>query len=526
MFNMNQQNPAIAPQVKQRSLVHSTTTVSAMTMISRITGFFRDMVVAHMFGAVAAIDAFYVAFKIPNFLRRLFAEGSFSQAFVPVLAEYNQQRSHGEVQQFVNRMAGTLSVILFGVTLLAILVAPLLTLVFAPGFAQDPSRYDLATTMLRITFPYLLLISLTAFAGAILNSYGRFMVPAFTSVLLNVGMIIAAVFFAPFFTQPVLALAWGVFLGGIIQLLFQLPFLARIHLLPKLTLGFNDPGVRRVIKLMVPALFGVSVAQINVLVDTIFASFLKVGSVTWLYYSDRLMGFPIGVFGVALATVVLPNLARKHANNSQAAFAVTLDWSIRCILLVGLPAAVGLGVLAEPLFASLFQYGKFTPHDVVMAGYSLSAYALGVPFFMLIKTLASGFYAKQNIKTPVRIAVLAMIANTVLCSALIMPLAHVGLALATSLSAMLNTGMLVYMLWKLTIWQFQPGWWKFSLRLLFASTVMGLLLWFGKGQIADWFAWHSVKRGVHLLTLVTVAGLAYFGCLWLTGMRVRDFRAN
>lgn len=514
------------PQVRKSGLIHSTATVSLMTLLSRISGFLRDMIVAHLFGAVAAIDAFYVAFKIPNFLRRLFAEGAFSQAFVPVLAEYNQQRDHTEVQQFVNRMAGTLSLILFGVTLIAVLSAPLLTLLFAPGFTQDASRFALASAMVRITFPYLFFISLTAFAGAVLNSYGRFMVPAFTSVLLNVAMIAAAVFLAPNFKQPVVALAWGVFIGGIIQLLFQLPFLANLSLLPRPKFAWNDPGVKKVVKLMVPALLGVSVGQINVLVDTIFASFLKVGSVTWLYYSDRLMGFPIGVFGVALATVVLPNLARKHASNSQGAFSITLDWSIRCILLVGVPAAIGLGVLANPLFATLFQYGKFTPHDVLMSGCSLGAYALGVPFFMLIKTLASGFYARQNIRTPVRIAVVAMVANMIFCGLLIKPLAHVGLALATSLSALLNAGMLLAGLLKLKILQPQPGWKKFSVQMLLASLVMGIVLWFGQGDINQWFVWHSIQRGVHLLTLVIIAFISYFGCLWLTGVRLRDFRAH
>jgi putative peptidoglycan lipid II flippase len=511
-------------RIKQRGLLHSTGTVSAMTLLSRIAGLTRDMIVANVFGAIAAVDAFYVIFKIPNFLRRLFAEGAFSQAFVPILAEYNQQRSHNEVQEFVNRIAGTLGFVLFVLTVIAVLAAPILTLIFAPGFSHDASRFALASYILRITFPYLMFISLTAFAGAILNSYGQFMVPAFTSVLLNLSMIVAALFVAPYFSQPVLALAWGVFVGGVMQLLFQLPFLYRLKLLPRPKFAWYDPGVRKVIKLMVPALLGVSVAQVNLMVDSIFASFLKVGSVSWLYFADRLMSFPVGVFGVAIATVVLPHLARKHVNQAEEAFAATLDWSIRCILVIGLPAALGLAMLAEPLFTSLFQYGKFTAWDTKMASQSLCAYAVGVPFIMLVKTLVSGFYAKQNIRTPVRIAIIAMVSNTVLCLLLIKPLAHVGLALATSCSALLNVGLLAYGLYKRKIMRLQPGWQKFLLRLAIANVLMAGILCLLKGDMAVWSAWHGLQRAWHLTELVALAVVSYISCLYLTGMRLNDLR--
>lgn len=505
-----------------KSLVKSTSVVMSMTMISRVFGFIRDMVTAGIFGAGASFDAFSVAFKIPNFMRRLFAEGSFSQAFVPVLSEYQKTQSKEEVQRFVDAMSGTLGVALIFATILGVLGAPLIIQLFAPGFAAQGDRFDLAVTMLRITFPYLFFVSLTAFSGAILNTYSRFWVAAFTPVLLNIAMITAAFYFAPHYATPIIMLAWGVFAAGVLQLLFQIPFLRRLHLLPRPRVDFKDPGVRRVLKLMVPALFGVSVGQINLLVDTLFASLLVVGSVSWLYYSDRLMEFPLGVFGVAISTVILPHLSRHHAVKSAKSFSQTLDWAMRAVMLVGIPAAIALAIMAGPMLSTLFQYGKFDGHAVLMARQSLIAFALGITPFMLVKIFAAGFYARQDMKTPVRIGVIAMVANIIFNIIFIGPLKHAGIALATSLAAMINMGCLFYYLCTRGYYIPREGWRAFSLRLGFANTTMGLWLWFGSGDLEQWIAQHAMWRVSHLAFLLISAGLIYLASLWLAGIRPQD----
>ena len=511
-------------KTEARGLFRSTGLVACMTFLSRILGFVRDMVCAYYFGASAGYDAFLVAFKIPNFMRRLFAEGAFSQAFVPILSEYRETRSHEEVQDLVNRTAGTLGAALFIVTLIAVLAAPLLIMIFAPGFHGEATRFTMASDMLRITFPYLLLISLTAFAGAVLNTYGAFGVPAFTPVLLNLCLIGASIFLAPHFHKPVEALAWGVLAAGFVQLFFQFPFLKRKRLLPKPKISFRDPGVRRILKLMAPALLGVSVAQISLLLDTVFASFLKVGSVSWLFYSERLMSFPLGVFGVALSTVILPHLSRKHADKSEEQYSETLDWAIRSILLIGIPAAIGLRLLAGPLMATLFSHGHFGAYDVRMARMSLMAFSLGVPAFMMIKVLASGFYARQNIKAPVRIAVIALVINMILNLLLIIPLAHVGLALATALSGCVNASLLYKALRKEKIFSPQTGWSKYILQLLTANGALAGFLWWFSGNLQQWLDWHWQSRTEHLLLLVFGGMLLYSMTLLLVGLRFRDFK--
>jgi len=505
-----------------KKLFKSTSVVVGMTTISRIFGFLRDMVTAQIFGAGGAFDAFSVAFKIPNFMRRLFAEGSFSQAFVPVLAEYQKQQTHADVQRFISAMAGTLGTILLGVTVIGVVFAPVFVRVFAPGFATSGPRYDLAVTMLRITFPYLMLISLTAFSGAILNTYNRFWVAAFTPVFLNICMISAAIWLAPQLSVPITGLAWGVFIAGMVQLVFQWPFLRHLRLLPSPTVCFQDPGVRKVLKLMIPALFGVSVSQINLLLDTLFASFLAVGSVSWLYYSDRLMEFPLGVFGVAISTVILPNLSRHHASQSPEEFSLTIDWALRCVLLVGLPAGVALAVIAGPLLSTLFQHGKFDAHAVVMAQKSLTMFALGIAPFMIIKILASGFYAKQDLRMPVRIGIVAMIANMVLNAILIWPLAHAGIALATSLASIINMGLLYFFLRKKKLYTPRAGWGYFAFRLFFANSVLAVWLWMGAGDLSVWLTSSWQTRGIHLFALLFSAVLVYFAGLWVAGVRPRD----
>ncbi|MCF7981873.1 MAG: murein biosynthesis integral membrane protein MurJ, partial [Pseudomonadales bacterium] len=409
------------------SHLKSTGVVGSYTMLSRILGLLRDVVIANFIGASASADAFFVAFKIPNFLRRLFAEGAFAQAFVPVLSEYKTQRDHLAVKELVNNVAGTLGLALALLTGVAMVAAPVITLVFAPGFIQYEEKLALTTDLLRITFPYLFFISLTAFSGSILNSYGRFGIPAFTPVLLNISLICAALFLAPNLNEPVMALGWGVLIAGAAQLLFQLPFLAKLHLLPAPKLHRQHEGVKQILTLMLPALFGVSVSQINLLLDTLLASFLKTGSVSWLYYSDRLVELPLGVFGIAIATVILPSLSRLHASQSTEKFSQTLDWALRSVCVIGVPAALALFILAEPLIITLFQYGAMTERDVAMAAMSLRAYSFGLFAFMLIKVLAPGYFSRQDTKTPVRIAVWAMLTNMILNLILVWPLQHAGL---------------------------------------------------------------------------------------------------
>jgi len=506
-------------------LLRSSGLVGSMTMLSRVLGLIRDVVIANYFGASGSADAFFVAFKIPNFLRRLFAEGAFSQAFVPVLSEYRSRRDLAAVKQLVDHVAGALGSVLLLVTLIAVIGAPLLAALFAPGFyLAGGEKFELAAQMLRITFPYLLLISLTAFCGAILNSYDRFAMPAFTPVLLNLSLIGAAIWLSPRMDPPIMALAWGVLMAGAVQLLFQLPFLARLRLLPLPRADFKDEGVRRILKLMLPALFGVSVAQINLLLDTVLASFLQTGSVSWLYYSDRLSELPLGVFGIAIATVILPSLSRIHAEKSPERFARTLDWAIRMILLIGLPAALALMVLAEPLIATLFHYGEMTARDVLMAAMSLRAYAFGLLAFMLIKVLAPGYFARQNTQTPVKIAVKAMVANMVLNLILIWPLDHVGLALATSLSAFLNAGWLLHGLMQEGVFRWQPGWGVLLLRLLSACAVLVGVLLMVQSLCGNWLEADLWLRARWMAQLVVAGAGGYLLTLLATGLRLRHLR--
>ncbi len=511
---------------KRQSLLRATSLVSVMTFISRIVGFVRDMVIAQMFGAQAGMDAFYVAFRIPNFMRRLFAEGAFSQAFVPVLAEYQKTRSAADVRTFIARILGSMSLVLTLVTVVAVCAAPLITVIFAPGFAAESTRSVLTTEMLRITFPYLMLISLTAMAGAILNTYGYFGVPAITPVLLNLSMLGAAIYLSHYFQPPVLALAWGVLLAGMVQLLFQLPFLAQKKLLLRPQIFWRDDGVKRVLHLMVPALFGVSIAQINLMIDTVFASFLQVGSVTWLFYTDRLVDFPLGVFGVAIATVILPHLSRRHAEQSDLLFSRALDWALRLLLLIGLPSGLGLMLFALPLIASCFTYGHFSSFDALQTQKSLITLGSGIPAFMMVKVLASGFYAKQNIKTPVKVGAVAMLVNTCLCALLIRPLAHAGLALASALAGYLNCGVLLVLLIKRGIYKPMSGWWRFLVQTILANAVLSIYLNYAAENLSFWLERSMSHRLGLLLAHVLAATVIYLLSLALFGVRIKQFRGQ
>ncbi len=497
-----------------------------MTLVSRVLGLIRDIVIAGTFGAGAGADAFFVAFKIPNFLRRLFAEGAFAQAFVPVLSEYRTGRSVDEVRRLINAVSGTLGLTLILLCVVCILAAPLIITLFAPGFHQYPEKLALATTLLQITFPYIFLISMTAFVGSVLNSYGRFAIPAITPVWLNLSMIGAALIMTRWFEEPTLAMAWGVIIAGVTQLVFQLPFIRQIGLMPQPVVDWKHEGVQRILRLMVPALFAVSVTQINLMLDTILASFLPTGSVSWLFYSDRLSELPLGVFGIAIATVILPSLSRKHARDDPRQFSGTMDWALRLVVLIGLPAAVALLALAEPILTTLFQYGALTRLDVVMSAQSLRAYSLGLLGFMLIKVLAPGYFARQDTKTPVSIAVKAMVVNMVLNLILIYPLRHAGLALATSIAAFVNAGLLYAGLHRLGVYRPLEGWRTFLLQMLLANSAMLAFLLVFNAPTESWFAWEWPQRVMRMGGLVVGGGAVYFGVLLLTGVRLRDFRGG
>lgn len=514
----------------RKSLLHASLTTGGMTLFSRVLGLVRDQVLAHVLGASGSAGAFILAFKIPNFFRRLFSEGAFSQAFVPVLSEYRSQGSHAAVQALVNYVAGALGSILLLVSLIGVIGAPLVAMIFAPGFTQDTAKFALLVDLIRITFPYLLLISLTGFAGAILNSYDRFAIPAFTPVLLNVCMIAAALFAAPYFSDPSYALAWGVLMAGILSLMFQLPFLRRIHLLPRPQLSLRDPGVKKILSLMVPALFGVSISQLNLLLDSTIASFLPDGSIGWLYYSDRLVELPLGVFAVAIATVIMPSLARQHTAASPEYFSRTLDWAIRLILLAAVPATLALIILAEPIILTLFQHGKLTIYDAVMSSYSLQFYALGLLGFMLIKVLAPGYFARQDMKTPVRIGVISIIANIVMKILIVTPLylyfsfGHVGLALSTALAAYVNAYLLYRGLRRAGVYLPGPNWGKLLLRYGSANLAMVLVLFVFLYHWDGWQAWSLLERVWHLLVVCVVGGATYFVSLLLVGVKLNEFR--
>ncbi|MDP1559455.1 MAG: murein biosynthesis integral membrane protein MurJ [Nitrosomonas sp.] len=505
------------------NLLRILATISSMTFISRILGFLRDVLIARIFGAGAATDAFIIAFRIPNLLRRLFAEGAFSQAFVPILAEYKNCRTEEETHDLIDHVAKLLGLTLFVITVIGVFSAPLIIYASAPGFTADPEKFELTVALLQITFPYIFFISLVSLAGGILNTYGKFFVPALTPALLNLSFIGCALWLAPRMDPPILALAWAVFIGGVLQLAFQIPFLIRIKRLPRFRLKSVDTGAWRVLKQMGPAVFGVSVGQISMLINTIFASLLVTGSVSWLYYADRLMEFPAGLLGVALGTALLPSLARHYNSNSAEAYSRLLDWGLRLTVLLTLPAAVALALLSAPLIGTLFYYGAFTANDVWMTREALVAYSVGLLGLILVKVLAPGFYARQNIKTPVKIAVITLIATQLMNLAFIHPLQHTGLALAIGLGACLNAGLLYYKLRRHKIYQPQPGWFIFLLKILVAVIIMGMTLWLASGSDVSWLTDSSVNRATRLAGVIIIGATSYFVTLWLLGFRLKDF---
>jgi putative peptidoglycan lipid II flippase len=506
------------------NLLKTLSTISGMTLLSRITGLARESLKATAFGAGLQMDAFEAAFRLPNILRRLFAEGAFSQAFVPILAEYRRQRGDGETAALVGRVGTILAVSLLLLSAAGVLAAPWLVYALASGFAQTPGKVELTAEMVRIVFPYILFVSLVSLAGGVLNVYRLFAIPAFTPVLLNLSIIGAALFLAPFCHPPIVALAWGVFIGGVAQLALQIRPLLSNGMLPRPRLDWRDKGVRRVLTAMGPAVLGVSAAQISALINTQLASTLGDGRISWITYADRLMEFPTAMLGVALGTVLLPALAKHHADANPAEYSSLLDWGMRLAFLLALPAALALWILALPLVATLYQYGRFTADDVVQTQRALLGYSVGLLGLILVKILAPGFYARQNLKTPVKIAfVTVLVAQTFAVVLMQTTLGHAGLTLATSLGACLNAALLFRFLRKQGIYAPQPGWPAFFWKLVAALCALGWLLALIAGPPSFWLAaglWAKVAR---MAAVVAAGMLAYFGALWLLGFRFADF---
>ena len=511
------------------ALWRSTFIVSAMTMLSRVMGLVRDVVLLSVFGAGKDFDTFVIAFRIPNFFRRLFAEGAFSQAFIPVLTEYKTTRTHAEVQILISRVFGCLASVMSLLTIFAMVAAPAIMYVYAPGFHDDPAKFALATDMFRLTIPYLLFMSLTAFASSILNSYGSFTTPAFAPVLLNLSMIAGALWLTPYMATPIMALGWAVIVAGFLQLALQIPELWRKKLLIPPKIDFKHEGVERILKLMLPALFGVSVTQINLLLNSIWASFMQDGSVSWLYSAERMTELPLGLIGVAIGTVILPALSARHAEHDQTKYRKMMDWAAKIIVLAGVPASIALFMLSTPIIQTLFQRGQFTLQDTQMTAMALQCMSAGVLSFMLIKVFAPGFYAQQDTKTPVRVGLITVATNAVLNVVFIglfklmgWQEEHMALALASSGSALVNAGLLYFFLHKRDIFRFGAHWKKLTLQFTIANIAMiaalaYALTWYN-GDVSEWM------RVVQVVILCAVGALAYAAGLVLSGLRPRHLR--
>lgn len=509
-----------------RKLLRSTALTGGWTLLSRISGLVRDIAFASIMGSGLVADAFFVAFRVPNFFRRIFGEGALSQAFVPVFSQYKETATPEDTRAFLDHMTGRLGVILILITIVGILIAPGFVTVIAPGFLDDNVKFQLTVDALRICFPYLIFISLVAVSAGILNTCGRFAVPAATPVLLNLSLIGAAFWLIPALDNAAIALSVGVVIAGVAQLLLQVPFLRKEGHLPRPRLGKKDEGVHKVFRLMLPAIFGVSVAQINVLVNTLLASFLVTGSVSWLYYSDRVMEFPLGVFGIALATVILPSLSKLHARADGEAFSELLDWALQWVVIIVLPATIGLIVLAGPLITTLFQYGATTPSDVYMMTSSLIGFAVGLPGLVLVKVLAPGFFARQNTKTPVKVGVIAMLVNMVAAVLLFYPLKHVGLAVATSIAAWVNAGLLYRLLRRESVYQPLPGWSVFLRKIVTAGVLMAAAVYWCSGEPAAWIEAATLERVLWLGLCVGAGGVVYFAALFALGIRPKHLLLN
>src|SRR5579859_1861489 len=532
---------------KRPSMLRSVVSFSSMTMISRVFGLLRDMILSRVFGVSAATDAFWVAFRIPNFMRRLFAEGSFSTAFVPVFTEVKEKRSHGELKQLMSRVSGTLGGVLLVITALGVIFAPQVASLFSQGAADTPEKFALTAQLLRLTFPFLLFVSLTALAGGALNSFHKFALPALTPVILNLCMIGGALWLSRLVHPPIMAMGWAILLAGLLQLLFQLPSLRGLDLLTLPRWGWSHPDVRRILKLMVPTLFGSSIAQINLLLDTVIAAYLMTGSQSWLSQADRFLELPLGLFGVALGTVILPSLSRHHVTTDRDGFSRALDWGLRTTLLIAVPAMFALMLLARPLVATLFQHGQFTPFDTRMATLSITALSFGLPAFALVKVALPAFYARQDTKTPVRAGVASLVTNMVLNVVFVamlfvlwatpeqrqlpwldgiaaVPGLHMALGMASALASYINLGLLWHWLRKAGVYQRQPGWSRHMVRLVLSCAVMVVVLLLGMHVWPDWTDADKWTRVWRLAVLVMAGGGAYVVTLFAAGFRLRELR--
>ena len=533
--------------MKSPSMFRGLLSFSSMTMISRVLGLVRDMSISAVFGANAATDAFWVAFRIPNFMRRLFAEGSFSTAFVPVFTEVKETGTHEDVKRLMARVSGTLGAVLLVITALGLIFAPQVAAIFSPGAIEQPQKFELTTHLLRLTFPFLLFVSLTALAGGALNSFHRFALPALAPVILNLSMIGGALWLAPRLGTPIMALGWAVLVAGILQLLFLLPALRGLDLLTWPRWDWQHPQVRQIMRLMVPTLFGSSVAQVNLLLDTVIASLLITGSQSWLSQSTRFLELPLGVFGVALGTVILPSLSRHHVSTDRAGFSKALDWGLRITLLISVPAMLALLLLAEPLVATLFQHGRFNAFDTHMTTLSILALSCGLPAYALVKVVLPAFYARQDTRTPVRAGVVAMVVNMLLNGVFIVllfqlwapaavrqeswldaiaqvPGLHLALGMASALSSYVNFALLWYWLKRAGVYDRQPGWSRHWLRLALACAAMVVILLLGRWLWPDWTRAAAFTRAWHLSALVTAGAAAYLGTLFASGFRLRELR--
>jgi len=508
------------------NLLKTLAAISSMTMLSRITGLLRDSLFARAFGASDFTDAFNIAFRLPNLLRRLFGEGAFSQAFVPILAEYKSQKGDAATRTLVDHVANTLVWATLVVSIAGIIGAPLILWVIASGLKG--AAFDAGVVMTRLMFPYILCMSFVVLAGAVLNTWREFKIPAFTPVLWNLSSIFFSLFMVQYFDVPIYSMAVAVMVGGVLQVGLQVPALQRIGMLPRLSFnplaGLSDPGVRRILKKMGPAVFAVSAAQISLLINTNIASRLGAGSVSVLQYADRLMEFPTGMLGVALGTVLLPSLSKANADGDPVEYSALLDWGLRLTFLLALPAAVGLAALAEPLIATLFNYGAFNAHAVTAATAPLMAYAAGLLGIILVKILAPAFYARQDIRTPVRIAIGVLIATQLMNMVFVPVLGVAGLALSIGLGACINATFLFTGLRRRGIYVPHAGWLAFFLKVVAAVALMGAVAWFSQAQL-DWAALraHPLLRAGALFLIIGVSAAVYFAVLLALGFRPRQF---
>jgi putative peptidoglycan lipid II flippase len=497
--------------------------IGSLTLLSRIFGFIRDNIIARIFGTGSETDAFFVAFKIPNLIRRISGEGAFTQAFIPILGEYKSKKNSLELKNLVNKTATLMGLLLIIITLFGILSSHWIIQLVAPGFKDNPDKLKLSVELLQITFPYILFISLTSMAGGILNTFGKFFAPAFTPVLLNLSFIFGAIFFAGFFAQPIVILAWSVFFGGLLQLFFQIPFLKQIGLLPKLDFNFNEPGVWKIIKLMGPAIIGVSIVQISMLINNVFASFLESGSVSWLYYADRLMEFPVGILGVTLSTILLPSLSISFSNKNKEKYSSLLNWGIKLALIISAPAAIALYILSIPLVTTLFFYGAFSAKDVFMTNLAVIGYSFGLVALILIKVLASAFYARQNIRTPVKIAVVTLIATQVFNLIFVNLYQHAGLAIAIGLGACVNALLLIIYLLKNRYFSFDHYWFRFLTKLVIALSIMAMCLNIFKGDDYLWYQYSFLDKLMNLSINIVIGASIYLLSLRVLGIKIEDF---